>query len=127
MRSFSEPYEPEDIFDRIEAAERRSRIDAARQRNEAAAAQEAIAEAARKESSRTFTLQTNERLRLSEYRAHGVSVPIIAGEPTKSSFHMLISLGWKVEEVFGGRELIPPPPAPPEHKRKTRADYDQSS
>ncbi len=125
-RDFSEPWEPEDIFDRTEARERRARIDAAKEYNEAVLAQEAAAEAVRKESSRVFTLETNERLRLSEFRAHGVAVPVIAGEPTKSSFHMLVSLGWTIAEVFGQRQMIAPAAEAP-RPRKRREDYDQNS
>lgn len=52
-------------------------------------------------SSTAFTLDTNERLRLGEFRAHGVEPPEIGGVPTRSSFHLLVSLGWTIEEAKG--------------------------
>lgn len=125
-RSFSEPYEPEDIFDRAEAAERRARIDAAKERNAAVAAQEAAQEAEHREAGKAFSLEANERIRLAEYRRAGVSPPVIGGAAVKTTLPLLLSFGWTIEEVFGERQLIPPQPAP-EHKRKTRADYDQST
>lgn len=125
-RDFSGPWEPEDVFEHAEAAEHRARIDEAKTRNAEIAKQEAEQETQRKEESRAFTLETNERLRLSEFRFHGVQPPMIDGVPTRSSFHMLTSLGWTVEEVFGSKQMVAPP-APATVTRKRREDYDQSS
>lgn len=72
-------------------------------------------------SSTAFTLDTNERLRLGEFRAHGVEPPEIGGVPTRSSFHLLVSLGWTIEEAMGQRWMVAPAPQSP---RKQRSDYD---
>jgi hypothetical protein len=123
---FSEPWEPEDIFDRAEAADRRARIEAAKERNAAASAQEAVQEAARREAGKAFSLEANERIRMAEYRRAGVSPPVIGGVPVKTSLPLLLSFGWTIGEVFGERALIRPPQEP-QYKRKTRADYDQNT
>lgn len=121
-RSFHEPRDPFDFFDQQAEDDRRHRIEEAKKHNAVRDAQEAEADAKRRESSRVFTLETNERLRLAEYRYHGVEPPIIDGVRTKSSFHMLMSLGWTIEESLDQRWMVKP--APSTQVRRSREDYD---
>ena len=125
-RDFHEPYEPEDVFERQEAAERRAKIESARAEHEAFEKHEAELAAARKETARLFTLGANDRIRLCEYDAYGVEPPVINGVPTRSSLPLLLSIGWTIEETSEGRALVPPPVIP-QHKRKRRQDYDANT
>lgn len=115
-----------DLFEEQIEKDRRARVAAAREANAAAIRLEAEQAAIRKEKARLFTLETNERHRLAEYRYHGVEPPVIDGVPTKSSFHMLTSLGWTIEDMLGQKQMVRPF-APPVHERRTRDQYDQNT
>ncbi len=106
----TDDFELEDIFQRAEAKERRNRIEAARELNAARDAQEAAQEAARRAAATAKTMIFNERNRLSEYRARGVSPPVISGVTTRSSLALLLSVGWRIEQQMGRNVLVPPPP-----------------
>ena len=109
LRSFNEPWEPEDIFDRQEAAERRAYLDRLKERNAATAAQEAAAEAARHESARQFTLETTKRAIRRDYEQAGVTPLQVGGDGTPTvSLPLLLSMGWKVVEFNGERQLVRP-------------------
>jgi hypothetical protein len=113
MRSFSEPWEPEDIFDRQEAAERRAYLDRLKERNAATAAQEAAAEAARHESARQFTLETTRRAIRRDYEQAGVEpLQVDANGVPTVSLPLLLSMGWTVVDFNGERQLVRP-----NHKR----------
>ncbi len=125
-RSFNEPWEPEDIFDRAEAAERRARMDDIKERNAMIAAQDAAAEAERKESARLFSLRANADQIIEQYHAAGVE-PVAVNDDGVPFFSlsMLLKNGWTIEEVNGIPKLIAPPKSTV--KRKSRIDYDQNS
>jgi hypothetical protein len=107
MRSFNEPWEPEDIFDRQEAAERRAYLDRIKEQNDALAAQEAAAEAVRHESARQFTLETTRRAIRRDYEQAGVTPLQVGGDGTPTvSLPLLLSMGWTVVEFNGERQLV---------------------
>lgn len=118
-------FDPEDIFDRDELADLAARRERLLADSQAVARREAEEAAASKERSRIFTLETNERQRLAEFRFHGVEPPVIDGVQTMSSFHLLTSLGWTVESAFGRRQMVAPAAEP--HVRRSRESYDQST
>lgn len=49
-----------------------------------------------------FTRDTNERLRLAEYDAAGITPP----NGTRCSLELMLRLGWRIEDVGGVRELV---------------------
>jgi hypothetical protein len=109
LRSFNEPWEPEDIFDRQEAAERRAYLDRLKERNAATAAQEAAAETARHESARQFTLETTKRAIRRDYEQAGVAPLQVGGDGTPTvSLPLLLSMGWTVIDFNGERQLVRP-------------------
>lgn len=127
MPTYSEPIEPEDIFDRAEAQERRARIEAARADHEIMTRHEAEQEAIRKESARVNLMRANEALLVNEYERAGVE-PLQTngrGVPTVS-LALLRSFGWTIERV-GEQNMLVAPAARQEKPRKQRQDYDQSS
>lgn len=127
VRQFHEPYEPEDIFDRAEAQERRARIDAARADHEVMARHEAEQEAVRKESAHLNSLRANDMLLRHEYERAGVE-PLKtngSGVPTVS-LSLLRSMGWTIEQV-GERNMLIAPAERQTKPGKQRQDYDQSS
>lgn len=126
-RPFHEPLEPEDIFDRAEAQERRARIEAARADNEVMARHEAEQEALRKENARVNMQRANEALLVHEYERAGVE-PLATngrGVPTVS-LALLRSFGWTIEQV-GERNMLIAPAVRQTKPGKQRQDYDQSS
>jgi len=125
-RSFNEPWEPEDIFDREEAAARRQRMNEMMERNAVLAAQEEAAEERRRAESSARARQANNETIINQYRAAGVQplstnadgVPLV-------SLTMLLSMGWKVIEFEGEPTLVRPQHTSPPRKR--REDYDDSN
>ena len=125
-RSFHEPIDHDDIFERAEAEERRARMASVLARNEEIAKQDAEAAAIRKLAADELSARANASARLREFERHGVKPPIIDGVETKSSLSLLMQLGWTIENLLGQNKLIAPPPAEP-RPRKRREDYDQNS
>lgn len=120
-------YEPEDIFDRQEAAERRARIEAAERKNAEVAAEDARLAAERKESARQLSMRANASVLITEYVKAGVEPLAVNGDGVPTvSLGFLLYQGWEVREISGVKKLIAPIPEPV-RPRKTRADYDQSS
>lgn len=109
----------QDFFDHQDAEDRRARVAAAEARNAEVREQEAGAEAARRESSKIFSMRANAALLVEQYLAAGVEPPAVdaRGVPT-CSLSLLLAVGWRVEEheneVTGEvrRELVRPPAAP---------------
>lgn len=103
----------------------RVRIDAAleeyRQQMATKEAQEAERRAETKAKLDKISLETSDLLRAAEYRAAGLSIPVINGVQTKASLGLLFSFGWSVQFVDGVRELVLPSAQKP---RKRREDYD---
>lgn len=131
-RSFHEPSDPFDIFERQAGEERRHRLEEARVRNAEFDAIEAAAAAERKEKARLFSLSVSKRKVAEQYIAAGVDPVQVddEGHPTVS-LSLLLSMGWTIGQQPDGfgefhNVLIRPPSAPP-RERKSRADYDQSS
>jgi hypothetical protein len=126
MRSFNEPWEPEDIFERADAEAWRERRAKLLERSAQIAAQHAEAEAKTRESARLFSLQANADQIRRDYREAGVEpVAVDAAGLPFVSLSMLLKNGWTIADgIDGARELVRPPAAP---KRRTRADYDQNT
>lgn len=126
-RQFSAPREPEDIFDRQEASERRARIEQAQQDHAALLKYEAEQIAIRQKSARQLSMRANASIMLLEYQRSGVEplavnddgVPLV-------SLALLRWQGWTIEHD-GLRNVLVAPPASPQTPRKSRSDYDQSS
>jgi hypothetical protein len=123
MPTYSDPY---DVFERIAGDERRARTAAAAEQARVEGEHEARRAAEAKAKSTELSLRVNERHRLAEFRYHGVEPPVIGGVPTKTSFHLLRSLGWTVEEAFGQRQMVAPRSVP-QQPGKSREDYDQDT
>lgn len=125
-RHFSEPFEPEDFFDQQEARQRRQNMDELIAENAKMAELEAEAQAKRDAVTAAKNRATGIRMLIRDYHAAGVEPLKVneAGEPLVS-LAMLKKIGWTIEESPHGNTLVAP--AHNHHKRKTRADYDQSS
>jgi hypothetical protein len=122
-RHFSEPLELEDIFERDEAARRRTAAAEVARQHQLREEREAEAEAARREEARLFSLRVNAGQVMREYLSAGVEPVSVYenGTPT-CSLSLLLSIGWTIREIDGHKTLIEPPPAV---KRKTREDYER--
>lgn len=127
MPDHREPSDPYDVFERQAGDERRARLAEAEARNRRERDAEVTAGALRKIDSDAFTRETNERLRIAEYRFHGVEPPVIDGVPTRSSFHLLRSLGWTVEDMLGQKMMVAPPARTEDPLSRRREDYDQNT
>lgn len=120
-------YEPEDIFDRAEAAERRARIEQAQRDHEALTKYEAEQAAIRKEKARQLSMCANASIMIAEYRRAGVEPIATNGEGVPlHSLAFLRWAGWTIEQI-GDRNVLVAPPTAPQHQRKSRSDYDQNS
>jgi hypothetical protein len=123
MRDFSDPWEPEDIFDRQAAAEQRAKMDAAAERNRIEAERDAAETRKRKEHMDWFTLASAARRRLKDYEHAGVE-PLeldANGSPTVT-LSMLFWLGWTIESISGQNVLVRPQTSQ-QYQRKSRDDY----
>lgn len=128
MRDFSDPWEPEDIFDRQAAAELRDRMEASASQHAAQLKHDADMEALAKENGRLLSIRASGSVMMTEYARAGVQpletngkgVPLV-------SLPLLLWMGWTIEEISGERKLIRPHAR--EHQRKRREDYghDQGS
>jgi hypothetical protein len=125
-RDFSEPWEPEDIFDREEAARRRRVRDDMIVRNAAITAQEEAAEAARQADLAARRRQAGAEEIVGQYQAAGVKpLAVNADGVPLVSLSMLLSMGWTVVQFEGAATLVQPQHiAPP---RKKRGDYDENT
>lgn len=126
-RPYHEPYDPEDIFDRADADERRARREEAQKLNAERDAVEAEQAARRSASARVNSMRANARILLSEYHAAGVE-PMQTrpdGTPTVS-LSLLRSMGWTIVQI-DDRNVLVAPAARPTKPGKQRQDYDQSS
>lgn len=126
-REFSEPWQPEDIFDRQEAAERRARIEQSQADHAAMLKHEAEQAAARKIKAVDLSRRANESFLNHEYSSNGVTPPWTngSGVPTVS-LSLLKWMGWRVENYSGQATLVEPM-ATREHARRRKEDYDGSS
>jgi len=127
-RNFSEPWEPEDIFDQQEAAERRRRMDAIAEHNAILAAQEAAADAARQAENVARVKAAHARTIIGQYQAAGVEpLAVDANGVPLLSLSMLISMGWSIVAIEGENYLVKPQHIKPPESRKRKADYDQGN
>lgn len=109
-RDFSDPWEPEDVFDRAEAADRRARIEASREANAARLEQEEIQNAQRKIKADALTIRARDSVLIHEYASQGLTPPFTNGEGVPTvSLALLRQMGWTVEEEFGGRRVLVKP------------------
>lgn len=124
-RSFHEPVDPFDLFDREKAQEIvADREERRRQHEERVKREDEQAERQRQAATRR-SFQINARQLVAEYAAAGVSPPRVDfdGVPTVS-LSMLLSLGWRVECVSGENKLVEPPPIP---ARRRSSNAEQGS
>jgi hypothetical protein len=120
-------YEPEDIFDRAEAAERRARIEQAQRDHETLTKYEAEQAAIRKEKARQLSMRANASIMIEEYRRAGVEPLATNGDGVPLvSLALLRWQGWTIEHD-GYRNVLVAPSASPQQPRKSRADYDSNS
>lgn len=120
------------FFDQVDEEDRRARVEAAERRNAEVRAQEERAEAARRASSKIFSMRANAAQLVEQYVAAGVRPPIVDldGVPTVS-LSLLLTTGWRIEEEtrdeteHGGevrRKLTKPPAIPPARRARGRND-----
>jgi hypothetical protein len=126
-REFSEPWKPEDIFDRQEAAARRARIDQAQTDHAALLKHDANQAVLRKIKADDTSRRANESFLKFEYSNAGLVPPWTDGNgiPTVS-LSTLKWMGWKIENYSGQATLVAPL-AGREHVRRRKEDYDGSS
>lgn len=118
-RDFHDPWEPEDIFDREEAARRRADREAAIARNNEIIEQEAAQEAQRKEDFRLFALRVNGDQVTAQYLAAGVEPLEVNDEGVpRTSLSLLLSIGWTIVEISGLKKLVAPPARPAPRRRE---------
>jgi len=114
-RDFSDPWDPEDVFDRAAAAEYRRERAAKMEAAEAEARAEKAREAAQATEVATRRVAHGERMIRAEYEAKGLEPP----EGSLVSLSLLLSMGWRISEESGVPKLV----RPVIEKRRTRADY----
>lgn len=126
-REFSDPWEPEDIFDRQAAAERRAKIEQAQADHAAMLKHDADQAALRKVKADDTSRRANESFLNHEYSSHGITPPWTngAGVPTVS-LSLLKWMGWRVENYSGQATLIEPM-AGREQIRRRKEDYDNNT
>lgn len=126
-REFSEPWEPEDIFDRQHAAERRARIEQSQADHAALLKHDAEQTVLRKIKGDDLSRRANESFLNYEYSSSGVTPPSTNGNgiPTVS-LSLLKWMGWRIENYSGQATLVEPM-AQREHVRRRKEDYDSSS
>lgn len=126
-RDFSDPWEPEDIFDRQEAAERRARIDRVQAEHATMLKHDAKQAELRKIKAQDLSRRANESFLNHEYSSAGVTPPWTNGNGVPTvSLSLLKQMGWRVENYSGQATLVEPM-ARREHIRRSKEDYDQSS
>ncbi len=114
MRDFSDPWEPEDIFDRQAAAELRARMEASAAQHAAQLKHDAETEALAKENGRLLSIRASGSVMMTEYARAGVEpletngrgVPLV-------SLSLLLCLGWTIESISGKNVLMRPAAAAP--------------
>lgn len=112
-RHFSEPFEPEDLFEADTARELRRRRDEERaewrRRAEQMAADDAMREAEARGNARLLSNVANRSVLEAEYRRAGVQAIATdaSGMPTVS-LSLLLQLGWSVHDLSGEAVLVWP-------------------